>query len=566
MRLRRLAATLAGLVVLTGSLAGCTSEVDPEPDGVADQAAAEDEVGSDDAADGEEALEPAAFVPPPSVLAIAAQRDAPAPPDSRDALVATAREIVTAGVEAVGDAPFGVLVVDEHGREIVAHEPDQALLPASTLKIVTAASALLTFGADGRFTTSAKVTAPLDADGVLRGDLVVVGTGDPVLVTDEYARWVYPARPRTLLADLADAVAATGLERIEGDVIGVSDRFPGARTASGWPDRYFSSFDARYSDGLSVDAGLRTLLRYPEPEEDETDGDTDDGAGTAGSEATDGDDPDATESGDEDDDASDDAPDPEELGPPEVLVDHAPDPRQHASSEFARLLEERGVELAGAVRAGAPSGPIVGRLALVESPPMEELLRFAVQRSDNQITDGLFRAVGRARTGAGSWYRADRAARQVLDRLGVDHSQARFADGSGLSRDDRVTARLLVDLDRAMQATRHAAVWRSLMAVTGESGTLDGRLRGTIASGRFAGKTGTLRDVAGLTGTVTLDGQPRYHLAVIVNDADGNQRWVARTVADELILALVADVDGCEVRVADAGEGPLGRPPVLARC
>jgi serine-type D-Ala-D-Ala carboxypeptidase/endopeptidase (penicillin-binding protein 4) len=564
MRLRRLAATIAGLAVLTGSLVACSGD-EAGDDAVDASADAVDEVSSqelEEATDGGEATEPAAFVPPPSVLAIAAQRDAPAPPDSRDDLVATAQAIVAAGVDAVGDAPLGVLVVDDHGREIVAHEPDQALLPASTLKIVTAAAALLTFGADGRFTTSVQVTAPLDEDGVLSGDLVLVGTGDPVLVTDEYARWVYPARPRTLLAELADAVVATGLERVEGDLIGVSDRFPGARTPSGWPDRYFSSFDARYSDGLSVDAGLRTLLRYPEPEEDATEG-----AADAGSEAADGDEPDdATEPAADEDVASDAVADPEELGPPEVLVDHAPDPRQHASSEFARLLEDRGVEVVGDIRAGAPASPIVGRLAVVESPAMEELLRFAVRRSDNQITDALFRAVGRARTGAGSWYRADRAARQVLDRLGVDHSQARFADGSGLSRDDRVTVRLLVDLDRAMQATRHAAVWRSLMAVTGESGTLDGRLSGTIATGRFAGKTGTLRDVAGLTGTVTLDGQPRYHLAVIVNDADGNQRWVARTVADELILALVADVDGCEVRLADAGEGPLGRPPVVTRC
>jgi serine-type D-Ala-D-Ala carboxypeptidase/endopeptidase (penicillin-binding protein 4) len=189
------------------------------------------------------------------------------------------------------------------------------------------------------------------------------------------------------------------------------------------------------------------------------------------------------------------------------------------------------------------TGPVTGRLALIHSPTIEELLVFAVSRSDNHISDQLFRLVARTRTGAGSWYRGDRAVRQVLDRLGVDHRDARFADGSGLSRDDRLTSRLLIDLDRAMQRTQHRTRWAEMMAVTGERGTLQRRLVGTAGAGRFYGKTGSLNDVNTLVGTVVGDRGRAYHLAVMINDAPGEERWVARELQDELILRLVEDLD-----------------------
>jgi serine-type D-Ala-D-Ala carboxypeptidase/endopeptidase (penicillin-binding protein 4) len=466
----------------------------------------------------------------------------PEPPATRSQVEATARSLVAGALRTVEGGRITVLVVDEYGREIVAHEPDAAVLPASTVKVVTAAAILTTLGPGARLTTRVEATAPIDGDGVLRGELVLVGAGDPVLATAEYGRWVYPARPRTPMEELAEQLVAGGLRRVEGDVVGSVGRFSGPTLPEGWTDRYFSDLDARYSDGLTVDAGLRTIVTYPEATDGDEETDADD-------RETGGDDPDAQE---------------QDLGPPRVVVDHAREPAQHAVSEFIRLLEERDVEVVGEGRVGEPSAGVVGRLASVDSPPLLELLRFAVRRSDNQLTDGLFRLAGRVRTGDGSWERGDRALRQVLDRFDIDHRAARFADGSGLSREDRVTARLLVDLDRAMLASRHAEAWTSIMAVMGENGTLERRLVGTPAQGAFYGKTGTLRDVSGLMGSVITEDGARYHLAVIANDG-GSSPWIARALADELVLMLVGDAKGCSVRDG-AGEGTLGRPPVVVSC
>jgi serine-type D-Ala-D-Ala carboxypeptidase/endopeptidase (penicillin-binding protein 4) len=556
-----------GALLLASALAlgGCSSG---QTDGPSD-------VGADDGPEAAEATAPPVPSTTPTPTAPdepevgpspLEPEDPPEPPPTRDALVARAEALVAAAVGSTSEAELAVLVTDEYGREIAAHRPDEPVIPASTLKVVTAAAVLSTVGPDIRLTTRVDTTAPLDADGTVDGDLVLVGSGDPTLVTDEYARWIYPARPRTRLSELAEALVAAGVSRVTGGVIGTSEGFTGPLAAEGWEDRYFSSLDARHVAGLTVDGGLVTTIRWPELDAEAQLR----RVGQAEDEGVDADDVEPAEPvhiplvGT--------AQEVEErlagLDPPLARVELAPDPVAHTARELARLLEERGVEVLGESRAAdAGTTPaVVGRLASVDSPPLEEVMRFAVQRSDNHLTDHLFHLIGRFRTGEGSWERGERALRQILERYGVDHTGARFADGSGLSRDDRVTARLLVDLDRAMIDSRFGSTWASLMAVTGESGTLRQRLQGTPASGRFLGKTGTLNDVTSLSGMVVGDDGRRFHLAVLANEAGGADRSAARALMDELVLTLVAEVQGCEIGPASAAEGPLGLPPSAVAC
>lgn len=476
----------------------------------------------------------------PTLATVPPSQPSPPPPPvppSREALIARLSPLVRAAAQ-FSEGTVAVLVTDEHGREVVGSDADSPVMPASTQKLLTAAAVLVTLGPEGRLRTHLETTAPIGPDGILEGDIVVVGAGDPTLVTDEYARWIYPARPRTPLEDFADALVEAGVRVITGDVVADVGGFAGDARAEGWQDNYFHDLDARYTSGLTVDAGLETLVTLPETEAEA--------------------------------DESEDGGEPDERQPvppvPDVRVQLVADPALHTVRELVRVLDQRGVIIEGEPRVGEPTASRVGRLATVESPPMHEVLRFAVQRSDNHLSDQLFLVVGRLRTGEGSWQRGERGLRQVLDHLGVDHTGARFADGSGLSRDNRVTPRLLVEVDRAMLAGRHAGTWRSLMAVMGESGTLSERMRGTVAVGRFMGKTGTLRDVTALSGAVVDDDEPRFHLAVLANDPGGG-RWAARVLMDELILALVAEVDDCEIRTLEGVDPtPLGVPPSTVSC
>lgn len=558
---RRRTALLVVLLALATACTGAGGDPDPE-------AAAPPEASTgvakleptDDLPPAEELVRP--VHPPPA----AAPAPPSPPPASRPQLTASLERLLREATTAAPELELGVIVLDEAGREVVAIEPDRPLLPASTLKQVTAAAALTTLGPAAQLRTVVDATAGIGGDGVLDGDLVLIGSGDPTLVTDEYARFIYPARPRTPLASLADQLVEAGLTHVTGSVRGTAPAFAPPSLPTGWKDGYLSSLDGRYGAGLTVDGGLRTVIELPElPDDDAAAGDEDVEPAPEVTPAT----PPRS--------VLDQLAELDSDVPPTVRVSLAEDPTLHTAVELTRLLLERGVLVDGEATVLQQDVPTAARLAVVSSPPLEEILRFAVQRSDNHLADALALTVARTRTGEGSWPAAGRAFRQVLDRFSVPADGAVFADGSGLSRDDRVSPRLLAELDRRLTVDRRfGASWRSLQAVAGRSGTLDRRLRGTPAEGRLLAKTGTLQDVSALSGQVIsreadpagapAAGERSYHLAVIGNEADGAARGVVRALVDELVLALVADLDGCRLVPTEQDDGPLARPPSEIRC
>lgn len=391
-----------------------------------------------------------------------------------------------------------VAIRDAAGRRVVDLRTDARLLPASTMKAVTAATVLHALGPDHRFTTTA-ATAGQVTDGVLRGDLVLHGGGDPVLTTEDYRRHVYPSRPSTSLEDLADAVAAEGITVVTGRLVADGAGWGNAEVAAGWRAAYLDDQNARHIAQLTVNAGLTVDVDIPED------------------------------------------------APVQVVLHGDRDPVRTAADVFAAELAERGISVRGGVAtARLPVGGTTP-LAAVESPPVSELLPFTLQRSDNHLADTLLLAAGHAATGDGSWAAAQRTAQSVLDGLGVDPAGLRVADGSGLSRLDRLTAAQLADLDAAMIAGPHAATWDDSMAVAGESGTLRYRLQGTAAAGRFVGKTGTLDDVKAVVGHVrpTRGGQDPLHVAVVSNGAPAGGQWAVTVLMDRLALVLADHLDGC---------------------
>ncbi|MEU2757533.1 D-alanyl-D-alanine carboxypeptidase/D-alanyl-D-alanine endopeptidase [Streptomyces albidoflavus] len=184
----------------------------------------------------------------------------------------------------------------------------------------------------------------------------------------------------------------------------------------------------------------------------------------------------------------------------------SPRPAQDAADAFARFLAERGVKVEGAVRA-ATATDRAEELADVRSAPLSALVERMLTHSDNDIAEALARQTALAAGAKADFAGAERETRRALGRLGLPVDGARFADGSGLDRADRVTARLLTSLLARAAHTDHPELRPVLtgLPVAGFSGTLAGRYTGPEAAagtGVVRAKTGTLTGVNTLAGTV----------------------------------------------------------------
>lgn len=407
---------------------------------------------------------------------------------------------------------IGLHVADESGEPVASHHADRQLLPASTAKLPVAAGALLALGPDFRYETQARATAPVRGDGVLDGSVLLVGSGDPALATPTFGA-VRPDRPRTPLEAIADQIVDAGVRRVTGGVLGDPRAFTNEPFAPGWPDRYLEQDNTTRVSGLTVDAGRR-LYR---------------------------------EGG-------------------RVASEVSSDPAATAAAHLHGLLVERGVAIDGSA-AGTyrpPEAPTV--LARAPSPPLIELLRHTVRRSDNHFADAIFRTLGGVVADDASWEGAGTGTRRALSRLDLDHTLQTLADGSGLSRRNRLSARFLVELDVAMHRSPVASEWHRLLAVAGDSGTLRRRLRGTPAEGRLRGKTGSLTDVTALSGVVVGPDGDRFHFAVVGNRLDREGKHAVRVLQDRLGVLLAEElVASGDTPVTRRGEAAAPGPAPAAR-
>jgi D-alanyl-D-alanine carboxypeptidase/D-alanyl-D-alanine-endopeptidase (penicillin-binding protein 4) len=395
--------------------------------------------------------------------------------------------------------PGSCAVVTDPDDDIVLDlRGEEPLLPASTQKLLTATAALLELGGDARFHTPALGSAPVD--GVVQGDLTLLGGGDPILASSDYAAR-YERQPQvfTDLGVLAQRLAEAGVREVTGSVVGDEGRYDRQRRVEGWPERYVSQDVTGPLSALSVNDGF---VEYP--------------------------------------------PAPDVHG---ELVE-APDPARQAAAVLTRLLQERGVVVRGEPRSGTVPADAV-ELAAVDSAPLTEIVGQMLRESDNSTAELLLKEIGRAAldpSTAGGRARAT----AVLAAAGVDLTGADMVDGSGLSLEDRVTCHLLVDL---LERPTTGPVLQAGLAVAGRSGTLAERFAGSPLVGHLRAKTGTLNTVSGLAGLVT-DADGTFSFAYLVNVALSSRVDEAATIEAQRQLG---EILLSWPRVPD--EGALGPRP-----
>jgi D-alanyl-D-alanine carboxypeptidase/D-alanyl-D-alanine-endopeptidase (penicillin-binding protein 4) len=423
--------------------------------------------------------------------------------------------------------------------ELVRRMADSSLRPASNMKLLTSAAALVALGPDWHFETGFYAAGPIEA-GVLKGDLVVAAGGDPLF--DPAAQ----GRVEHLFAPVVRELRAAGVREVAGDLVLDQGSYLDPGPGPGWPSssQHWQEYCA-LAAGLSANAGCLTALVEPRavggaafseirPRASRLKRkgsvrtvkasarlDIAVGANNAG----------ATLRGEI----------PTSVPSWTSRFAH-PDPVGLFGNSARAALEQGGIRLHGGVR--RQRGAVRGmRLANLRTPLIDVLAPINTD-SNNAVADQLFFALGDARSGSGTRAGGARAVSEALEELGVSSKGLVQVDGSGLSRDDRVTARQLTRLLAAaldLQPRQRKAFLDSL-AVSGSSGSLENRMTGDHLRGRVMAKTGWISGTGALSGYVRTTGGELLCFSVLVEypKVSGLNKHCWKPMQDRICEELVA--------------------------
>jgi D-alanyl-D-alanine carboxypeptidase/D-alanyl-D-alanine-endopeptidase (penicillin-binding protein 4) len=453
----------------------------------------------------------------------------------------------------VDKGAWGLLIVDaQTGNMLFERDEDHYFLPASNMKLFTTALVLAKLGPEHRFHTTVETGGTISAAGLLAGDLVLVGRGDPNLSNRKFPyelKEEFDGAPDKILAELADAIAAKGIKEVCGDVIGDDSYFPRDRYPSGWEiDDMVWEYGAAIS-ALAVNDNVVTLTLSP----GENAGDAVTGSlapetpdffvknevvtSPAGVKA------DLTLT--------------REPGAALVVVKGTlpakstprklqlalEEPAQHAATLLKNLLEARGIKISGIARAvHEAAAPAKTSTILAEhiSLPLAEDIKLTNKISQNLHAELLLRTAARQ---TGVWSTPEDLAKfpaEFYAKAGIATSEVLQTDGSGLSEHDLVTPRAVVALLSYARTQPWFDVYYASLPVSGVDGTLSDRMKSEPLAGRIHAKTGSLDHVRTLSGYAeALDG--RRLIFSFLSNAQGGKNHEAAEALDGLCRAMIEE-------------------------
>ncbi len=446
---------------------------------------------------------------------------------------------------------FAVKIVSlDTGDVIFEQYANKFVRPASNMKLYTVAAALDRLTPDYHFITSVYAKEKPDKD-TIKGDLIIYGRGDPSIAArfnnGDYFKGIN---------DLADRIVAGGVKRVKGDVVGDESYFNGAPLGSGWEWEDLQwSYGAQVS-ALTVNDNAIDLTVKPGEKMGApvliTSGPPATSFMTISNRATTA----ARGSKSELQIYRGLGANTLELSGSIPLGDNGwtgsvaiPDPALAFVTMLRDSLTKRGVKIDGRSRTAdarlggsgikpdgllnlvllagmppPPPGPV--EIASLQSPPFSVIAAHTLKPSQNQYTELILRTLGKhqpAKSDDGNRVRDDEelgleAVRTFLHQAGVGDSDLALNDGSGLSRNDLITANATVQLLTFMSKHKYFAQFRDALPIAGVDGTLRTRMRGTPAEGNLRAKTGSLSSVASLSGYVTTAAGERLVFSMMLNN------------------------------------------------
>lgn len=459
-----------------------------------------------------------------------AQRTAALPPASLpDALRLRMKRLSAQGVI------VGASVVSlRDGRSVFESAAERPLMPASTMKVLTGSAILDKLGPDWRYETRFLSDGPI-VDGVVNGNLYVVGSCEPDLVVERFP-------------EIGAGIAAAGVRDVRGDIVADLHYFDGEERPPEWPAGRVSTYSAPISaltanfstvrvtvtpgpapgapavvlveppsDAVQLTSTARTVksgrpyVRAARRLERSADGTVANRIVVSGRM-------------------------PVTAGPWQDFLT-IEDPAGVAVSAVKHAMQDANIVVRGTTRIGSAPPDAVPVFTL-QSKPLAEIVHDMNKNSNNFIAELLLRTLGAEAYGRpGSREKGARAVAAFLRTCGIDPGPVTVTDGSGLSRSNLLTPSTLVRvLVRMWGDQRIGSSFVASLPVGGVDGTLRGRMFGA-AHGRVLAKTGHIDGVSALAGYIEDTSEGPVAFAFIVN---GSSRGRADRGLDDLCSILCA--------------------------
>ncbi|HSR68005.1 MAG TPA: D-alanyl-D-alanine carboxypeptidase/D-alanyl-D-alanine-endopeptidase [Acidobacteriota bacterium] len=437
------------------------------------------------------------------------------------------------------------------GEVLYERNPYRYVMPASNMKLPTALAAMQRLGLDFSYTTVLARQGQIE-DGTLQGDLVVVGGGDPTLgarLTSPEVEELTQGDPLSVFRQWAVQLKEQGIYRVSGDLVGDVGIFDSVPLGEGWSwDDVAYGYSAAIS-GLQfnenvvmlriepalepgqpvrirmlpqtgyikvvnqvttvpVDGDFRLSLRHsPESRQVVVSG--------------------------------------------ELPVDSSGfwrsvavfDPAEYFLAVLRETLSGEGIEVEGEIRLHEKEEPLQGltRIASHDSPKLDWILNVFLKISQNLYGETLVKTLDRSPR-LKRYEDGREEVESTLTSAGIPPDSYILRDGSGLSRYNFLSADMLIRLLEAVHRHPQREAFVSFLPVSGESGTISRRMKGTAAEGRVQAKTGTLANVRALSGFITTQGGEVLAFSMIANNFAQPMR--SAEYLQDAALAYLATLDG----------------------
>ncbi|MEG0760111.1 D-alanyl-D-alanine carboxypeptidase/D-alanyl-D-alanine-endopeptidase [Chryseobacterium sp.] len=402
------------------------------------------------------------------------------------------------------NATWGFVIYDPKTKKVISsYNENTPLVPASTTKLLTTETALNLLGENYRWMTQLEYSGTVDENGVLNGNIYIVGSGDPSLGTNKAGAWSY----KEIIADFTDALSRESIKKVNGDIIIQTALFKGNITRLPenvvWLENNNYYLPAGTTQQINP-ANEKLIVKknnivsndkkyfYVSPYTNQmVYAEKYDGTG--------------------------------------VLTTKLPDAPAYLANSFRTSLVKSGLPVTGKVQTKTTDAlpEIRKTLSVYKSPTLADIVYYTNQRSDNSLAEALLKTVGYFKKGNQAPETGREVVTEHLRDMAFDVEGLSYIDGSGLSRNNKVTPIAQVKYLTSLMGTKYYQTYFNSLPIGGQTGTLK-RMFLETGNGQVFAKTGTLNKVKTLAGYIKTNTGKTLVFSLLVNNYAGSVDMVKK--------------------------------------